>query len=260
MQLDDLNKEIAALNPGEVLIKKGVPEDIYHASEGEGSTAMREATKSMAHYRYYKDSERIRTQDMVIGSAIHTLVLEPDLFFDRFVIAPDHLKPGNNKAWIEWKAAQTLPILTKREMATVDATASSVMDRALPYFSDGVAEKSYWRKDSSGLILKARIDYEIGDLGIDLKSAKEETPHKFLNKIRYDYNIQDALYRRVTGLSDFIFIGACKQPPHAIYAARQCEKKRAEANDLISAAIQDILIAKEFNEYPLPPIEILETE
>ena len=51
MNLIDLNKKISALDVGESLRLESVPEDVYHASEGFGSTAIREANKSLAHLR-----------------------------------------------------------------------------------------------------------------------------------------------------------------------------------------------------------------
>ena len=260
MQIDELNRVIDEMAAGEVLVLPGIPDYIYHATTGYGSTAMLAATQSMAHFKTYLESDRSPTPDMQIGSAIHTMVLEPDAFFDRFVLQPENLTPGNNNAWKAWKAEQTLPVLSLAEMKVISATAESVIDRALPYFSEGQAELSYWLKDPSGIVLKARVDYKKGDLGVDLKSTKAETPRKFLNTIKYDYHIQDALYRRVTGLADFIFIGACKQAPHAIYAGRQSAALRAYADKAIDEAIRAIQIAESFNDYPLPPIQILETE
>lgn len=258
--IEGLNEEIAALKVGERLVKSGVPEHIYHQTEGLGSTAFREAVKSMAHYKIYKDEEREQTIDMIKGSAIHTLILEPDEFFNRFVFQPDHLKPGNNNAWKDWKAQQTLPVLTRAVMGPITAAADAVMSRAAAYFTGGEQEKSYWFRDPSGLILKARVDYELGDLAVDLKSTKDDTPRKFLNTIRYDYHLQDALYRRVTELPEMIFIGVCKQPPHQIFAVNQCAALRAKADALIDETIKKIQIAEEFDDYPLPPIELLETQ
>lgn len=260
MQIHELDAEIEALKPGEVLTKSGLPDHVYHMSTGIGSSAMREAVKSMAHYKTYLEQERSPTPDMIIGSAIHTLVLEFDRFFDRFTLQPDDLTPGNNKAWKEWKSKQRLPILTQSDWDLINFAYLSVMDHAGGYFQGGEPEKSYWRRHPSGLILKARVDYQDGDLAVDLKSTKADTPQKFLNTIKYDYHIQDALYRYVTGLPDLIFIGVCKQPPHAIYAGRQSASLREKTDELIEATIQAIQVAEEFDDYPLPPVEILETE
>ena len=258
-EISALYSEINSLEAGQVLVRQNISDYVYHQSPGYGSTAIREACKSMAHFKLYLEADREPTPDMILGQAIHTLTLEPDLFFDRFVIAPEDLTPGNNNAWKAWKAAQSKTIITRAQMKVVGQTSESVMTRAHSFFSGGQAEKSYWRRDPSGLILKARIDYEKGDLGIDLKSTKAENKHKFMNTIKYDYAIQDALYRLVTGLADLVFIGVCKTPPHAIYGGKQSEKERGYALASIETAINQILIAEEFNDYPLPPIEILET-
>jgi hypothetical protein len=258
--LESLNDEIQALKEGERLVKRGVPDTLYHAADGIGSSLMREATKSMAHYHLSLTSERKQTASMAIGSAVHCLVLEPDDFFERFVIQPAHLKPGNSTEWQTWKRAQTKNIITRCELDTITQTAEAVMDRAAPYFVKGDSELSYWYRDESGLILKARLDYKQGDLGIDLKTTNDDTARRFSRTVKYDYAVQDSLYRRVSGLSDFIFIGVCTSAPHSVYACKQSEKNRAYAEDQINRAIEAILIAQEFDDYPLAPIELIETE
>jgi len=259
MNLVELTRKIEALAVGERLILPGLDEAIYHSAPGIGSSLMRSATQSMAHYKLRKDEKNERTREMIIGSAIHCLVLEPDYFLERFAVQPERLKAGNNGPYIAWKSEQTTPILTRSMLAIAMAAAESVMDRASTYFMDGEPEKSYWLRDASGLILKARIDYEIGDLGIDLKSTGDKDKFKFAKTVRYDYAVQDALYRRVTGLSELIFIGVGKDAPYPLFGAKQPSAQRGIADALISKTIEKIQIAEEFDDYPLDPLEIIET-
>lgn len=259
--LTELNKEIEALKVGERLVKAGVPDTVYHLSTGIGSTAMKAATKSMAHYHHYKTTPHNDTPDTIIGSAVHTMVLEPDLFFDRFMVEPEAIRAldRRTKKYQDWKKAQRLPILTDDAMATVYGCSNSIMNCAGAYFFDGEPEKSYWYRHSSGLVLKARIDYELGDLSIDLKTTRHENRHRFLNAVRYDYDIQDALYRRITGLK-LLFIAVSKDAPHPVFAVEQGPKGRDAANTLIDETIDKILFAEQFDDFSLPALQIISTE
>ena len=62
-----LHAAIGSLGSGERLAVSGVPESVYHASGGIGSTLMRAAMKSMAHYKYELDREREETADMMMA-------------------------------------------------------------------------------------------------------------------------------------------------------------------------------------------------
>ncbi len=258
--LEAINERAALLKSGERFEVRGLPSEIYHAADGYGSTAVREATRSMAHFWTYLHTPRTQSRDMLLGTLTHLLVFEPERVNDLIVVQPDDLVPGNNNAWKNWKAAQTKQIVTKAELEYSGDLASSVIDNLGQFFSDGYPELSVWYRDeSSGLLLKARADYVQGDALIDLKTTRAESAGHFRSICGTEYAIQDALYRRVTGLADMVFAGVSKEAPYQCYLAKQGKEVRAVANNKLSAALDAIVFAQEFNSYPLPPVEVLET-
>jgi hypothetical protein len=259
MKLAELNKRISELPIGERFCVDGIDDEIYFAADGIGSTAMRAAVKSMAHFKSYMETPRKETPAMKLGKAIHCLVLEPDAFFYRFVMQPDNLTPGPSTAWKQWKAQQTKTILTQCVAKEASEVASSVIDNVGNFFVGGTPEKSYWLRVSDELVLKARVDYQRGDAIVDLKSTRYDNANQFARAVRYDYLIQDAHYRLVTGLPDFIFVGISKEIPYQPFLVKQCEEVREQAANDLNATIDALSYAIQYSQYPLPPVQLILT-
>ena len=68
----------------------GLSNEEYHAGPGVSKSQLDQIAESPATYIWAKnapvDEEKLKAFDM--GSAIHCLLLEPDEFKDRFIIAP----------------------------------------------------------------------------------------------------------------------------------------------------------------------------
>ena len=220
-----INKKIAALAVGERLVLPRIDEEVYHATDGIGSTLMKAACTSMAHYKAQRDHQKVYTPAtqtaFTVGHAAHCLVLEPELYDKKFVIMPSTIKRKAGKDWENFKAANhNKDILTMEQDGEVGAMADSVLDQCGRFFTDGDPELSVWYKHESGLILKARVDYQLGDALIDLKTTRHETAHKFNQSVKYDYAIQDAHYRLATGLADMIFVGVGKSAPYSAFLCK----------------------------------------
>lgn len=263
--IDGINEQIEALKVGERLVLHGVDESIYHSVTGIGSTLLKAATVSMAHYKARRDHVESWTPAQLkafrIGTATHCLVLEPELFDSKVAIMPADIKQRRGAKWEAFEAENLgKDILTVDEETQVDAMAGSIYDGVGPYFIKGCAEVSYWYRHECGLILKARGDYVQGDALIDLKTDCVDSAHKFANKVKYDYDIQEALYREVTGLSDMLYIGVGKTKPYSIYLCRQGKAVREKAAGKIANTLSAIKLAEEFGDYPGLPIDLIETD
>lgn len=261
---NQLAAKIDALKLGERMSLEGVPEDIYHSSEGLGSTAMKAAVQSMAHFKNYMDGATYSTATLkafAVGSATHCLVLEPTLYNEKFVTQPPNIKRRAGKEWDAFKQKHAgVEILTRKDECHAKEMAVSVLTDCARFFHGGVAEISYWFRDESGVILKARVDYQIGDAAIDLKTTQSESPEKFAQCVKYDYAIQEELYRRVTGLADMIYIGVCKSAPYSVFACKQGDEVRELAGRKIDNALSELSFCLELDEYPNIPFEVMETE
>lgn len=259
--LELLNKEISDLKIGERLIKHNVREDIYHKSIGVGSSLMREAFKSMAHYKTAIEEPRHETPEMMIGSAVHTLVLEPDYFDARVIKLPEGIVRGVSKKYTEFAAQNPDKLhLKQEELDQVTRLHAAITAQAGDWFVGGEPEKSYWFKHSSGLVLKARIDYQVGDGAIDLKTTRHDTQGLFERAVKYDYAVQDAHYQLVTELADMVYLGVCKKGAHQCFAVRQGDDVRQKTAAKLESVIKQIAFAKELDDYPFPPLTIGVTE
>ncbi len=255
-----INERAEALKPGERFEVRGLPAEVYHCANGLGSTAIREATRSMAHYWSYLHTPRSESKDMLLGTLTHLFIFEPERIDSLIVVQPEHLTPGNNNAWKAWKAEQDRTIITKAELEYSAHLANSVKENLGHFFTGGYAELSVWYRDQqTGLLLKARADYVLGDAIIDLKTTRAEDPSRFEYICAVDYAIQDSHYRTVTGLKDMVFAGVSKDAPYQCFLAKQGKEVRVNAANKIAAALDAIVFAQEYNNFPLPPVEMLET-
>ena len=241
-----------------------VPDSLYHGSEGVGSTAMKSAVKSMAHFQEYMNGQSYSDTTLkafTLGSAVHTLVLEPELFNDRYVMQPPSIKVRRGKDWEAFKAAnRDKEILSSNDLALARRMSETTIQLCGRFFSGGSSEKSYWYRHPCGMVLKARIDYEIGDAAIDLKTTIADTPEKFAKVVKYDYAVQDSLYRLVSGLPDMLYVGVCKAPPHSIFLCKQGEDVRERADHMVELTIDSLLDADMNDSWPNMPVELIETE
>lgn len=262
---DDIIRFVNGLKSGERMRLEDVPFATYLNSPGIGSTLLKAAARTMEHYHLQKLGINPITTTLQhtfdIGTAVHTLVLEPDKFEDQVVCAPLELKRVGTKAWKEWAEEHEGKILLKTDdYDNVLCMAERVMGKAGQFFTDGKAEVSYWyRCPKTDLILKARADYEIGDGIIDLKTANKNTPQEFEKRVLYEYAIQDSLYRMVSDTKDMIFIGVEKTMPFSVFGAKQGEEVRMGADIIVKETLDKIRFAEEMNTFEGYKFELLET-
>lgn len=263
-KLNDMIRELAV---GERLTVPGLDETLYHSIEGIGSSLLKAADQSLAHYKAAIDHvpeenrSAVAQENLDVGSATHCAVLEPEIFNKKFIVIPESIP---KRAGAEWKAFaekhKEKTILRQVAMEKVDAMANAVLDGVGHYFVDGEAELSYFYKHESGLILKARGDYVRGDAVFDLKTTVDKNPGKFSRTVKYEYSLQDALYRLVSGKADMMFVGIEKTPPHSVYLCKEGADVRQKAEKRVNEVITELAFAIEFQEFPSYPVELCETE
>ena len=83
----------------------GVPADEYRAFDAISRSDLLLCQKSLRQFKFSKDNPSPPTDPMIIGSAFHCLVLEPDEFHKRYAVAPEKIdrrtKVGK-AAWSEF--------------------------------------------------------------------------------------------------------------------------------------------------------------
>lgn len=229
----DMSEAVTTVGPERVWlptagIHAGVPNDLYHADKtATSSSRLKSILVSPAHFVAGESNKE--TSAKAFGSALHCLLLEPELFHDQYlVIRPfkKTTKAGQALAELVEEAAGGREIISEADFAEMQAMVASAMRhgavRAL--LERGAAETTFvWQDAETEQLLKVRTDWIQPGFAIgDAKSAADASFEGFSRACaKYGYHISAAMYRIgvhvVTGeWLPFRFIALEKEPPYAV--------------------------------------------
>ncbi len=194
----------------------------YHADTDRiGSSMLKTILKSPRDYyeRFVaKTREDKPSDEMILGSAVHCLVLEPDNFDNLFACRPEGID-GRTKQGKEDLAKWRLSAVGKQELTQdanvkAHAIAASVLaaPAVKPLLEGGVREQAItWQEGDLTFKLKADIlhtgwSFE-SDLVVDIKTSSDPSPEAWLSDSgfapipKYRYDMQMAHYCR--GVTEF---------------------------------------------------------
>lgn len=218
------------------MIKENLTIEEYHSGQGVSKSDLDLISRSPAHYVAAKSAPREPTPAMLMGSAFHTAVLEPDKFSELYCVAPEGIDRRTKVGKEAWAAFQLenagKEILKPDVMEAIRGMEAAITGHPLakPLVRGGTAEQSmYWEPSIvEGVTSKCRPDF-IKDLQderyviVDLKSTEDARPGAFERSAwNYRYYVQSAYYW--DGCTDalgrapdaFIFIAVEKAPPYAV--------------------------------------------
>lgn len=203
----------------------------YHARPEVSKSGLDLIRRSPLHYwnRYLNPNRIVEppTAAMVIGSALHARVLEPHLYDDEYVVAPEGIDRRTKEGKLRWAdfeaEADGKTVLKAEDAAQIEAMARAVHKHPaasailrLP----GKCEQSYfWTDETSGEACKCRPDWHSDDrrLIADVKTTDDASPRGFMRSvIKYRYHVQAAFYSQGIGAEQFLFIAVEKKPPFAV--------------------------------------------
>lgn len=176
-------------------------------------------------YLYKIGYQRESSDSMILGSVIHSLVLEPDNFDRDFeVIEPVNIRTKAGKEIMDKhrrdssKTVVPLPFYEKAKKVAKSVLSSDIGN----LFKNGIAENSYFG-ELYGVKCKCRPDYVLEASSkkviIDLKTTKfgGASPDAFMRAIAsYGYYIQAAFYLNLLQADDFIFVAVETDEPFMI--------------------------------------------
>jgi hypothetical protein len=209
----------------------------YHADPAVSKSHLDQVARSPAHYwARFLDPDRVPpdpTPAMVLGTALHTAVLEPHLWGEQFAVPPQafdrRTKAGKELAQAFEAETQGKTVLTPDDAARIKRMADAVHQHPASSFLldlPGTREASYfWDDEETGLRCKCRPDWHSADCRIivDVKTTEDASPRGFQKSVaNWRYHVQANWYQRpFTEAEQFLFIAVEKQPPHlvAVYAA-----------------------------------------
>jgi len=183
------------ITPGNGLIVSGMPNEVYHNLDVISKSGLDLIDRSPAHYAYRSTYESTRALE--IGTAVHSAVLEPDLFKQTYML----LKDVTDRRSSEYKQASKQMggeyVLTGKEAVMVQMIQDSInMNyQAVKMLSSGRAELSIFARDPvTDVLVMCRLDWLSDDLtALDLKTTTDIRDfHK--SCANYRYHVQQSFY------------------------------------------------------------------
>ena len=210
----------------------------YHGGPGDSKSGLDLIHRSPLHYKAARDAresgeEREETAAQRIGTALHALILEPEVFAANYVVAPkvDRRTKDGKATWEAFQAAnEGKEYLTDAELDQLQAMDASVHAHpaasALLFGAEGVAERSaYWIDEKTGLLCRCRPDFWRHDgIVVDLKSTEDAAQEAFSRSVaNWRYYVQHPFY--LDGCAEAIRQAKLKILPPAAFAFVVVEKK-----------------------------------
>lgn len=211
--------------------------DDYHANPAVSKSHLDKVARSPAHYwAAFVDPDRVKpapTPAMVLGTALHTAVLEPELWDVQFAVPPQafdrRTKAGKELAQAFEEEAKGRTVLTVDDADRIRRMADAVHQHPASRFLldlPGLREASYfWTDEGTGIDCKCRPDWHSADrrLIVDVKTTEDASPKGFQKSVAtWRYHVQANWYQRPFAEAEqFLFIAVEKQPPFlvGVYAA-----------------------------------------
>lgn len=217
-------------------------------------STLKEGRKSMAHLRAALDGERVKvpTDDMILGSALHTAFLEPAEVQERVVVWDGAARRG--KEWEAFKSEHSQKIiLTQSQSAQLNGMVESL--RAHPEVRKWTDKIEAVEVSAVGLIhdlrMKGRCDALTGDPLIDLKKVSDGDPRKVVNAaIQFGYDLQAWVYCQLFGRDRFMLITVEDEAPYDVcpYELSPAMLRRGQRE--ASLLIEQVLECKETGYWP----------
>lgn len=203
----------------------GMPNDDYHAYPAISKSGLDLIDRSPAHYAHQEPREATRA--MVIGTAIHAAIFEPERFQSDYLLLRDVTDRRSSEYKQACKSHDAERVLTGKEadhVAGMQETVRSNPSASMYLNQEGWAEISCFATcPVTGVLIKCRFDWltKTG-VTIDLKKTQDIRYDKVQRAIaNYRYHVQDGFYRYVfsratgTDLADFKFLFVEESMPHA---------------------------------------------
>lgn len=250
---------------------EGVENAEYHRHSAVSKSHLDLVARSPLHYwARYVDPNRVEpepTPAMLMGTAVHTHVLELDAWDARYVMAPEGIDRRTKQGKAEWEAftmaASGRTVISRSDAEQVMQMARAVYKHpaaAMLLGLPGAAETTHmWTDEATGLECKCRPDWltSDGSLIVDLKTTEDASPAGFRKSIaNFRYHVQAAWYlhglEQATGKrpDQFIFICVEKKPPHAVAVYAADAEMVAAGYDTAMRDLEVLATCKQANAWP----------
>ena len=176
---------------------------------------------------YYEKNHKIKDQTkerhFAIGSAVHELIMEPEMFDKNYIISEkiDRRTSAGKKLYADFQEkAQGKTIIFENEMEMIkEMSLSCKMNETFSqYLEDCHFELSCYTTDiKTGLKVRLRPDIlaKKKDAIVDIKSCRNSSLKAFKGDVySYGYSISAAYYTDFIGRENYIFAAIEKEAPY----------------------------------------------
>lgn len=181
-----------------------IPSDVYHRHDcpGYSSSFLKNVLRhSLGHALDWQKDKQSKSDSLLVGSALHDLVLQPHIFDSLWCVVPEGMR--KDKRSKEYQAFlmdnSGKDALSHDQFETVQKMAFNLASH--PKSSAlrmGLVENTlWWTDEETGLHLKCRPDALLPDMGVivDLKSTSDGREWAFSKSIHeYLYHLSAAMY------------------------------------------------------------------
>ena len=225
-------------------------DDDYFSVDALSNSDFRLLKESVLHYENREYFPLPETDSIVIGKAVHKLVLEPNDFNTDFVIEDfvGNDANKNSKIYKEAKKAwesniKGRQVLSINDFEKVKLMARNVNAIAGGLLQNGIAEHAFF-SDFDSIPVKCKVDYYKEDIGvlIDLKTTKSIKDFK-KSILEYGYGTQSAFYLDVLNSLDkkaerFVFILVETTAPYMVSVQEMDFESIEEGRTIYSEYVQ----------------------
>jgi exodeoxyribonuclease VIII len=209
-----------------------ISNDEYHTSEGYSKSALvlfKQSPIKFYHEYILKQKEQKQSDDMLLGTLVHSLVLEPENIDKQYHVY-EHISRTTKDGKAQAKELEQLEkqgiILVKKSVFD-EAKLMSMCIRENKISRDiieqaDIEQSIYWQDETTGLIFKSRPDLLSSKISGDLKTCKDITNYGFSKScLDWGYFLQAGMAKLAMQANDldferFVFICISKTEPYEV--------------------------------------------
>ena len=206
-------------------------------------SALKQFAKSPNHYLQYVQREFVETPAMVLGSALHCLVLEPEKWSERYITAPKfdrRTKAGKEQAeaW-ELAADGKTNITADQEQAAMAMCSAILSHPKATYVLRSLMYEMPVAGHIDGIEFRGIVDAMDGEKVVDLKTTADASPDGFRKAAsNFDYHLQAAIYRRITGRKQYYWVVVETGAPYNVAVYKPTNESLEAADAYLRELVQ----------------------
>jgi exodeoxyribonuclease VIII len=215
----------------------------YHSHDSMSSSGLKYIWKKSVYH--FNRRLPFSSSSLTLGSAVHTALLEPELFYDEYMIMQKF--DGRSKEGKQLKKkyddlAGKMQLLTHQEGEVISGIiANFKKDELAQKYTKGDIELSHYLK-FQGIDVRVRPDCINRKEGFisDPKTCRENSPKEFLRDVyKYGYHLQAAFYMDTLQVDKFIFISCETSYPYSIQCYELSPERIEEGRKAYKRALSD---------------------